>query len=156
MKERLLNKTVKDKNDCLNWTGATKGFGYGYTTIGSRTDGTRKTITTHRAMWIATHGSIPDGIWVLHHCDNPKCINPDHLYLGDRADNVRDRETRNRNNHTRKLTDEDVLFIHKNKNVIKSKDLAKMFGVSYHTIKDIWCGKIYPQLKPTPPSKEEE
>jgi hypothetical protein len=56
----------------------------------------RKKMGAHRASWIVTHGEIPPGRWVLHHCDNPPCINPAHLYLGGPADNVRDRVARNR------------------------------------------------------------
>lgn len=57
----------------------------------------RKSMGTHRAAWILAHGPIPDGLWVLHHCDNPPCVNPAHLYLGDCHDNVRDRVVRGRN-----------------------------------------------------------
>ncbi len=145
MRDRLVNKTSKDRNGCWNWTGATKRFGYGYTTIGSRTNGTRKTITTHRAMWIAENGAIPDGLWVLHHCDNSKCINPKHLYLGNREDNVRDRESRGRNivpnlkheeHPMAKLNWEGVGMIRSRRNSTQ-QELADEFGVSRETIKDV-------------------
>lgn len=56
----------------------------------------------HRCAWRLWRGPIPEGKLVLHHCDNPRCINPDHLYLGTDADNVRDREARGRGGRRRK------------------------------------------------------
>jgi hypothetical protein len=156
MKERLdLNSKENKDTGCIEWQRYLSN-GYGKLMIGSRKDGTRKTTSAHRVSYVVHKGPIPDGLYVLHKCDNRKCINPDHLFLGTHQDNIDDREAKNRNNHTRKLSDEDVAYIHENKGTFKSKELAAKFGVSYHTIKDVWCGKIYPYLKPTPPQTDEE
>lgn len=151
MINKLKSRTILSDSGCWEWQGATKNFGYGYITIGSRKDGSRKTITTHRAMYIATHGEIPNGLWVLHHCDNPKCINPEHLYAGTREDNTRDRESRGRNKIPRlscedhpnsKLNWDDV-------NMIRSisgkshKQIAKQFNVGRKTIWDIVTYKTW-------------
>lgn len=56
----------------------------------------RKTRAAHKVAWELTYGEIPNGLWVLHTCDNAKCVNPNHLYLGTSADNVRDRVERGR------------------------------------------------------------
>lgn len=56
------------------------------------------TIAAHRLSWIMLRGPIPDGILVLHKCDNRKCVNPNHLYLGTHSDNNSDRAQRNSNN----------------------------------------------------------
>lgn len=52
--------------------------------------------TSHRAAWTLAHGPIPDGMWVLHRCDNPPCCNPAHLFLGTVKDNVRDMHAKGR------------------------------------------------------------
>ena len=147
--ERILRKVVKNKkSNCWEWQGATRGFGYGYLTSGSRTCGTRKTVSAHRYSYEAFISKIPKGLWVLHKCDNPKCVNPEHLFLGDMQANVDDRETKCRNkpydfgsgeNHPNaKLTWDDVNTI---RSVDKYRgcvnDLSKKYGVNYKTISDI-------------------
>lgn len=89
--ERLRAKltNLHDPYDCWEWTGATIGRGYG--TI-KRTDRprTKREQLTHRTMWIETIGPIADDLLVLHHCDNPPCCNPRHLFLGTKKDNAID------------------------------------------------------------------
>lgn len=110
-----INKTT----GCWEWQGS-KRNGYGRMIIGSRTDGTRKTVSTHRLSYELHYGEIPQGMEICHKCDNPCCINPDHLFAGTRQDNVDDRERKGRNNppkgekHAKaKLTELDVLTIRK-------------------------------------------
>ncbi len=101
-KERLMSFTIIDPvSKCWLWTGCVIGKSklkqYGKIVIGSRTDNTRRTITAHRYSYEVFKNKIPDNKWVLHKCDNPRCINPDHLFLGNRQDNVNDRERKGRN-----------------------------------------------------------
>ncbi len=97
---------------CWSWHGAHTRYGYGLINMHHRT------IQAHRASWMLHHGPIPDGLCVLHKCDNPRCTNPGHLFLGTQLENIADRERKGRNvvpkgessgNH--KLTESDVIDI---------------------------------------------
>ena len=78
---------------CWEWTGPRVGRGYGKTTWHSRS------ARSHRVAWEITYGPIPTGLAVLHHCDNPLCCRPDHLFLGTLADNNRDMRSKGRQAH---------------------------------------------------------
>jgi len=80
---------------CWEWTMATNKAGYGIVGIN------RKSMLSHRASWIIANGPIPEGMDVLHKCDNRKCGNPAHLFLGNDLDNMRDRDSKGRNNQAR-------------------------------------------------------
>lgn len=72
---------VKKGDGCWEWTGSTGRRGYGtFMVHGERT-------RSHRYSWALHFGAIPDGLWVLHRCDNPPCVRPDHLWLGTVLDN---------------------------------------------------------------------
>lgn len=81
--------------DCVEYEGALGPLGYG---IAHRyVDGVRRTLGAHRLAWIETHGEIPEGLCVCHSCDNPACVNVEHLWLGTHGDNARDRMSKGRN-----------------------------------------------------------
>lgn len=69
--------------ECVAWTGAS-ARGYGYVSVGGRM------LRAHRRAWEQQYGPIPAGMVVMHRCDNPSCVNLDHLALGTQADNVAD------------------------------------------------------------------
>lgn len=83
---------------CWLWMGSKQPSGYGIMKINS------KKVRVHRLAWQLTHGSIPDGLWVLHHCDNPLCVNHNHLFLGDHLDNIKDKVAKNRQAKGAELT----------------------------------------------------
>jgi hypothetical protein len=142
---------------CWEWQSAFKGKSklkrYGHLTVGSRTNGTRRTMSAHRYSWEAFIGKIPKGMWVLHRCDNPSCVNPDHLFLGLRQDNVNDREQKQRNKmpklvgeqHPRaKLTWMQVEVMRRLlKDGAPRKLVAKWYKISERTISDIATYKTW-------------
>ena len=75
---------------CWLWTQALKGDGYGH----KHYEG--KYQSAHRISWKLNRGPIPDGMFVLHHCDVMRCVNPDHLFLGTHEDNMRDAHEKGR------------------------------------------------------------
>lgn len=88
--------TIDDATGCWNWSSTTRN-GYGRLIVGSRTDGSRRSVSAHRFAYQALVGPIPDGMEVCHRCDNRRCCNPAHLFVGTRQDNIDDREAKGRN-----------------------------------------------------------
>lgn len=87
-------------------------------------------------------GEIPDGLQVLHHCDNPPCCNPDHLFLGTSQDNADDMLAKGRAIcPNRKLSASDVLSIRKDPRILR--EVAINFGVCRQTISNVKLGKSY-------------
>lgn len=92
--ERFWSKVDRSGDGCWEWTAKSRtSFGYGVMRVGGtpgRLEG------AHRLAWQYTNGPIPDGLCVLHSCDNPPCCNPAHLRIGTKADNTRDKVERGR------------------------------------------------------------
>lgn len=144
---------------CWEWQGSKK-IGYGHTIIGSRKNGTRHSIAAHRLAYLTWKGEIPEGYFVCHKCDNPSCINPEHLFVGTRQDNVDDRERKGRNvvktgeeQPLAKLTKKAVKdarweYYYKR---TKISVLAKMYGVSYPAMKNAIVGKTWKCVTYFPP-----
>jgi len=117
--ERFMQK-IKKTDSCWEWTAGKNSHHYGCFRIGSLTDGSRKQVLAHRWSYEHFIGSIPEGLFVCHKCDNPSCVNPAHFFLGTNSDNIRDciskglfgtRDTRGVKNGRAKLTEGQVLEI---------------------------------------------
>lgn len=77
-------KKVRRSDGCWIWTASVNRHGYGYFRYAGRTQ------RAHRVAWQLVYGDIPNGLCVLHLCDNPPCVNPDHLVLGTQRQNLAD------------------------------------------------------------------
>lgn len=135
-KQFLLNNVTQDNTtNCLNWNlYVSKTIGYG--TISHR----NKLKLIHRISYLLFKGKIPKNMCVLHTCDNRKCINPDHLFIGTKGDNNRDRANKNRSikgekHPIAKLTDSLALEIYYSP--LSSREAAKYYGISATLVKNI-------------------
>jgi hypothetical protein len=88
---------VDASGDCWVWTGARSIAGYGK----MRLSRPRQLMDAHRVSWELHNGPIPDGFLVLHRCDNPPCVRPEHLFLGTHADNAADKIAKGRARYVR-------------------------------------------------------
>lgn len=137
--ERFWSKTERGANGCILWTGVTvksagrEDFRYGRFTTGG------KKILAHRYAYMISRGPIPRGFLVCHSCDTPRCVNPDHLFIGTQRDNVMDAARKGRmstprtglNRPPRKVSKLGLIEIRAA--VARGQtttSLAKMYGVS--------------------------
>lgn len=121
---------------CWPWNG-TREKGYGQFYVG-KSNGISIYARAHRIAYARVHGYIPAGLLVMHSCDNPPCVNPEHLSVGTDADNVRDRDTRCRGyhgerHHSARLSEQDVRDIRRDETSTTTW-LAKKYGVRWAAI----------------------
>ena len=135
-----------DSSGCWIWTGARTSAGYGQIRI------QHTAYYAHRLMWIMMRGVIPYGLEILHKCDNPPCVNPDHLFMGTQSDNILDSVSKGRfnrpsgENHPKaKLTSTQVQEIRKAK--LSQRKLAHEYGVTRWAICAILSGRSWRCLK---------
>lgn len=139
--DRLKRISQVDENDCWIWLGPVSGHAkkpYGQLWIGSRQTNDARKVQAHRYSFEIFRGPIPAGILVCHRCDNHRCINPEHLFLGTSKDNTQDaiqkgrlvappHEIGEKGSHA-KLTDAQVLAIRTDRRI--SRIVAAEYGVS--------------------------
>ena len=132
--KRFWEKVDKD-SECWNWQGCKLPKGYGQFSYKLKTE------QSHRVSWMIHFGDIPDGMHVLHHCDNPGCVRPDHLFIGTNADNKQDMMNKNRQAKGSRLphtilSENDITEIRElyKTNKYTQKQLGEMFSVDQSNI----------------------
>lgn len=128
-------------DECWLWKGA--GGAYGFIRVKG------KNLYAHRVSWVLENGEIPDGLWVLHRCDVPRCVNPKHLFLGTSQDNADDCTTKGRRpigerNGLHKLT----VFKVREMRILREQgrslyQLAKMFSVTPQTVHAVVRNEVW-------------
>ena len=163
-KKQFWSNVRKQKDGCWIWTGTGRGNGYGYAYYEG------KDHNTHRLSWQLTKGAIPKGLFVCHACDVPKCVNPDHLWLGTSGENLRDASRKGCTNkgemmHTHKLTAKIVLKLRAyayERGAIKGgsctnwglRKLAEKYNVSVSAVARAARGETWRHV-PMPPYMED-
>ncbi len=143
LRKRFESK-IRRTRGCWHWTASPGTAGYGQIGVGGRAG---RPVGAHRVAWELYRGAIPDGLFVLHSCDNKLCVKPAHLFLGTQLDNIHDmmskgRDVRNAPKGERaglaKLTNQDVRRIRKLYATGRTQyELAEQFDVGQSTISSI-------------------
>ncbi len=133
---RLLLRTSKYETGCWVWEGAKRAFGYGVMKIGGRAGAL---FFTHRLSYALFVGPIPPGMLICHKCDNPPCLNPDHLFLGSASDNMRDMFNKGRwsSGKATKLLKAQVLEIRALEGIVPARIIAERYGLARRSVYQI-------------------
>lgn len=143
---------ILNQSDCWEWMGGKRNKGYGSFWLNGRH------VVSHRLAWELTNGQIPDGLMVLHKCDNTGCCNPSHLFLGTHHDNMDDMVKKGRQarwvkrtniSPSAKMTTDQVLEIRSLKGSVSQRKLADMFGISQAAVWKILSNNSW-SANPTP------
>lgn len=173
--ERFWMKVDKDgPGGCWVWRAGTfkARMGYGKFQAGT-SRATAQPVYAHRYSWELAHGPVPEGMWVLHRCDNPPCVRPDHLFLGDDATNKADMMSKGRQKGrgaTRpvveraprhavsagvKLSPTAVRVIRQRRDAGEMfKDIARDFGISTPTAHNAYSGARWGSVDDRPSDRE--
>jgi hypothetical protein len=140
---------IKGPDQCWPWRGTTPAFGHGQFVA----DG--KVVYAHRFAWQLTNGTVPSGLCVLHKCDVPECVNPQHLFLGSREENLTDMRAKGRGSkpprligtrhHQAKVTEQTVRAIRASTD--DQLTLSKRYGITRRSVNRIINRKSWAHVK---------
>lgn len=143
--------SIKEVDKCWLWLGHKDRYGYGRVTYKGR----REQLIT-RVVWELINGNIPKGMCVCHRCDNPRCVNPKHLFLATHSENMKDMKEKKRGrgkimygleNPKGKLSKEQVAEIRRRRaNGERGVNLAEEFGVTPTAICSIYKGRNHQEM----------
>lgn len=144
LEERFWRRVdVGTPDECWMWTGQRDTHGYGLLGSAFRDRPAYITMRAHRLSYELAHGPIPAGMVVCHHCDNPSCVNPAHLFLGTQSDNTRDmtakkRQARGERHSQTRLTEDDVREIRSALAAGETqRSIGERFGIHQTTVSNI-------------------
>jgi len=132
---RFVKRYQEKESGCWEWTGDTDGSGYG-----RFWDGEQKT-RAHRFSYTMFKGEIPSDMCVCHSCDNRRCVNPNHLWLGSHADNARDRDDKGRWGGGRPPTADRDYVVELINSGLSNKEIAGIVGVTVGRVSHIRNGR---------------
>lgn len=141
-------KHVKKTKTCWIWTASKFKTGYGQ--IRAIEGSPQRNVKAHRLSWELHNGPIPNGMFICHSCDNPACVRPDHLWLGNNQTNMADRQKKGRTakgeNSGHVLTEKQVKEMRKRYPKESQRGLAKIFGVSSETARKAILGMTWKHI----------
>lgn len=159
VRERFNSKHITAPSGCWLWQGHLDRKGRGNLRVNGRR------VIASRLSYELHFDVIPDGLYVCHECDNPQCVNPDHLWLGTHRDNTDDmiakgrhrrcgrKDVQGERNSKAKLTAEQVQAIRRaGASGQRPSDLARQYGVVHSCIHGILTGRTWKHLTPTSPT----
>ena len=148
--ERFWSKVDRgDGQGCWLWTGVKSKWGYGQFSFD------RRMVQAHRFAYQCSTGVVPEGLCVLHRCDTPACVRPDHLFVGTNAENVADKVAKGRQSSMKgtrhplaKLTDEQVRAIRvRHARGHRQVDIATDFGIAQTSVSSIVRGTTWAHVE---------
>lgn len=147
---------VRKTDTCWEWMGRRSKSGYGYFTIRTMTKRITKSLTwrAHRYSYVLYVGQIPVGLLVCHRCDNPKCVRPDHLFLGTHKDNAQDRDRKGRKHYPIGEDNPMATISNETARIIKTMlkdgrrnmDIVKQLSVPKYIVENIKSGGAFAWL----------
>lgn len=145
---RIMENSIMRPNGCLEWTATKNKAGYGLIHFAARKgDGWKSSVPAHRAHYMAHHNIILErNQFVCHRCDNPSCVNIEHLFVGSPKDNMQDMLAKDRHSKSRQLHTRHRVYDNETIRAIKLakgtlKAVASAFGVSEGYVSKLRAGK---------------